>query len=153
MAKGQSPNPRGNPNMRRLQGVLNAKYSHEEYPVTVLDWARSQVTKDGKPYPDRDTLNEALTALGEKYGVQKPDDMAQLPEPTDKGININLLASELGQRLETILHRVLSNVHISDGEDWNQQRETIAKEIGSAISTANLTGKSYTYNPDEDEDE
>lgn len=151
MAKGQSPNPRGNEDMRRLQGMINSRYSEETYAVTVLDWARSHTLNNGDPYPDRKIINEALKALGEKHGVNKPDDAPQLAEPEERGININLLASELGARLETILKRVLGNVQVNGADDWDEQRETIAKEFGSAISTANLTGKSYTYDPSEDE--
>lgn len=152
MVKRQSPNPRGNPNMRRLQGVLNARYSDEAYPVIVLDWARSNTLQNGDPYPDRQIINQALLALGEKYGVAKPDDSAQLPTPEEKGININLLASELGTRLEGILKRVLGNVQLNGVDDWDEQKDAIAKEFGSAISTANLTGKSYTYNPEESDE-
>lgn len=152
MTKGQSPNPRGNPHMRRLQAVLNARYSDEVYSVTVLDWARSHRLKNGDPYPDRQIINEALEALGEKHGVKNIDDAPQLSEPDEKGINVNLLASELGTRLEGILKRVLGNVQFNSIDDWDSQKETIAKEFGSAVSTANLTGKSYEYNPDEDDE-
>lgn len=152
MVKGQSPNPRGNPDMRRLQGVLNARYSDEQYAVTVLDWARAHTLKDGTPYPDRAIMNEALVALGKQHGVKNANDAPRLNAPDERGVNINLLASELGARLEAILNRVLSSVQINNGDDWEQQREAIAKEVNTAISTANLTGKSYEYDPSEEDE-
>ena len=150
MAEGQSANPRGSPEMRRINIVLNSRYGKEGYPVIVLDWARKHKFENGKPYSDRATITEALILLGERYGVEKPDDPDALSEPGEKTININTLANELGDRLERVLRAALKDVQFAPGTNRAEQMNQIMQKVSSGISTGNLVGHSYDWDEEEE---
>lgn len=146
--EGQSPNPNGQPHMRRIQGVLNAKYVREAAAVEALDYVRQQV--DGETnalFTDRVILAEALIALGEKvikgYQIPSATDGIVIPEKA-----LNTLAARLGQYIEDLM----GNLQITG--EWEQRRASVREDVhvavNKAISTSNLAGESYKY---EDDDE
>jgi hypothetical protein len=152
--KGQSPNPNGQPHMRRLQGVLNGKYAREAAAVEALDWARHQVDPETKAlFSDRVILSEALIALGEKaikgYQLPSATDGVVIPEKA-----LTALTTRLGEYIEGLVSAMSAGGQISP-EAWERRRaafhEDVHMAVNEAISTSNLAGESYKYEGDDDE--
>jgi hypothetical protein len=148
--EGQSPNPNGQPHMRRLQGVLNAKYAREAAAVEALDWARSQVDPETHAYfADRVILSEALIALGEKlikgYQIPSATDSVVIPEQA-----LHSLTAKLGGYIEELVIKMIGGAQINGAVGRDTLREDVHVAVNKAISTSNLAGESYKY---EDEDE
>jgi hypothetical protein len=152
--KGQTPNPNEQPHMRRLQGVLNAKYAREASAVEALDWARHQIDPETKAlFTDRDILAEALIALGEKaikgYRLPTRTDGVVIPEAA-----LNTLTQRLGEYIEGLVSTMSTGVQITP-EAWERRRasfhEDVHMAVNEAISTNNLAGESYKYEGDDDD--
>lgn len=159
MPKGQSANPGGKDHMRRVQTVLNSKYSDEWYPIDVLDRARKTLDENGEPYTDRRIMAAALKALGEKF----PDSFALPPVthhehivPTDV---IQHITDTVARQLDALLDSIVASnpgVGYFTSPDWVNQRtatrDSITTTVSDVVSTGNLTGESFKFEDDGEDD-
>lgn len=149
--KGQTANPRGKPEMRRVQAILNARYLDEEQAVRALDWARAGKDSTGNPVTDRLIIREALVALAEKYGWEF-NPLPPLGQPLARLDNdsINAIANAVEQAVEGVLSAMAVNAsHFATAENREAFKRTIRTSINEAITTSNLTGESFKFDEDE----
>lgn len=158
-APGQSANPGGKPHMRRLHAVLNSKYADEWYAVDVLDRARRTLDDAQTPYTDRRIITEALKALGEKY----PDTFTLPPVNHNEQVVppdvIRHITDTVARHLDALLDGIVTanpGVGYFTSPDWVNQRtatrDSITTTVSDVVSTGNLTGESFKFEDDGEED-
>lgn len=124
----------------------------ERDAIEVLDWCRANLKdKFGDPITDRDLATLLLISYGERMieGWQ-PKAAKGAASAIVQRFNriIDILAKQV-ERLEKIDIQVIrQSVPEFDQQAWDLDN----LEISSLLSTANLTGKGKSYDPDEDED-
>lgn len=134
---------------RRLVSVLNAKYEDEQYPVSVLDYARSELTdENGEPLSDRQITKEALKAWGrelERNGYQPPAPQQlapSLPPPVVSNLS-EQIGNELLPRVKDVLMEMLNKMDFSPRFKPAQMAHTRhADEYNKRISLSNIMQES-----------
>jgi hypothetical protein len=138
--------------MNKIALIGDGEGLYENDAIKVLDWCRENLTNQlGEPINDR----ELATLLLISYGMQT--NPGWKPEGAKGAMGavvgkFNRLLDAMSRQIERLANIDIKIIQQS-APDFDQEAWTTdSMEISSLLSTANLTGKGKSYDPDEDED-